>query len=100
MLYTGSMDETSYKMLFWLERTEVYAFPMLLSVRYSNEQLFYAIVVHPFGQQSQIVIYRQPVAQPGMAFLLLEKHKGKFCSLLHKILYGDKMNVSHCMDGS
>lgn len=68
--------------------------------RRSDEQLFYSIVVHPFGQQSQIVIYSHPVAQPGMASLLLEKHKGKFCSLLHKILYGDKMNVSHFMDGS
>lgn len=86
--------------LLWLERTEVYAFPMLLSMRYSNEQLFYVIVVHPFGQQSQNVIYRHPVAQPGMASLLLERHKGKFCSLLHKILYGDKMNVSHFMDAS
>lgn len=40
--------------------------PLLLSMRYSNEQLFYSVVVHPFGQQSQIVIYRHPVAQPRM----------------------------------
>ena len=39
--------------------------PLLLSMHYSNEQLFYQVVVHPFGQQSQIVIYRHPVAQPG-----------------------------------
>ena len=39
--------------------------PLLLSMRYSNEQLFYSVVVHPFGQQSQIVIYRHPLAQPG-----------------------------------
>jgi len=35
--------------------------PVLLSVRYSNEQLFYQAVVHPFGQQSQLTIYRRPV---------------------------------------
>ncbi len=35
--------------------------PLLLSLRYSNEQLFYQAIVHPFGQQSQLAIYRRPV---------------------------------------
>jgi hypothetical protein len=37
--------------------------PLLLSLRYSNEQLFYQVVVHPFGQQSQLVIYRRSLQQ-------------------------------------
>lgn len=39
--------------------------PLLLSMRYSNEQLFYQVVVHPFEQQSQLVIYRHSIKQPG-----------------------------------
>ena len=35
--------------------------PLLLSLRYSNEQLFYQTIVHPFGQQSQLAIYRRPI---------------------------------------
>lgn len=38
--------------------------PLLLSLRYSSGQLFYQVVVHPFGQQSQLVIYRRSLAQP------------------------------------
>jgi hypothetical protein len=38
--------------------------PLLLSLRYSNEQLFYQIVVHPFEQQSELVIYRHSVLHP------------------------------------
>jgi hypothetical protein len=41
--------------------------PLLLAMRYSNEQLFYQVVVHPFGSQSQFVIYRHSVTQPGLA---------------------------------
>ena len=37
--------------------------PLLLSLRYSNEQLFYQVVVHPFGQQSQLLIYRRSLQQ-------------------------------------
>jgi hypothetical protein len=37
--------------------------PLLLSLRYSSEQLFYQVVVHPFEQQSQLVIYRRPLLQ-------------------------------------
>ncbi|HZU66496.1 MAG TPA: hypothetical protein VFA09_04390 [Ktedonobacteraceae bacterium] len=40
--------------------------PLLLSMRYSNEQLFYQVIVHPFGRQSQFVIYRHSVIQPGL----------------------------------
>ena len=39
--------------------------PLLLSMRYSNEQLFYQVVIHPFEQQSQFVIYSHSVTQPG-----------------------------------
>lgn len=38
--------------------------PLMLSMRYSNEQLFYDAVVHPFGQQSQLVVYRHSLAHP------------------------------------
>ncbi len=41
--------------------------PLLLSMQYSNEQLFYQVVVHPFERQSQLVIYRHSVTQPGSA---------------------------------
>ena len=41
--------------------------PLLLSLRYSNEQLFYQVVVHPFGQQSQLLMYRRSVQQPQAA---------------------------------
>jgi hypothetical protein len=40
--------------------------PLLLSIHYSSEQLFYEVVVHPFEQQSQIVIYRHSLTQPTM----------------------------------
>jgi hypothetical protein len=39
--------------------------PLLLSMRYSNEQLYYQVVDHPFGQQSQFVIYRHSILQAG-----------------------------------
>jgi len=38
--------------------------PLLLSMRYSSEQLFYQVTVHPFEQQSQLSIYRHSVAHP------------------------------------
>ena len=38
--------------------------PLLLSMRYSNEQLFYQVIVHPFEQQSSFVIYSHSVASP------------------------------------
>jgi hypothetical protein len=38
--------------------------PFLLSLRYSSGQLFYQVVEHPFGQQSQVVIYRRSVSGP------------------------------------
>jgi hypothetical protein len=38
--------------------------PLLLSLRYSNEQLFYQVIVHPFEQGSQVVIYRHSVLHP------------------------------------
>ncbi len=37
---------------------------LLLSMRYSSEQLFYQVVVHPFEQKSQIVIYSHSVTHP------------------------------------
>ncbi len=39
--------------------------PLLLSMRYSNEQLYYQVVVHPFEHDSQFVIYRHSILQPG-----------------------------------
>ncbi len=38
--------------------------PLLLSLRYSSGQLFYQTVVHPFEQQSQIVLYSHSVTHP------------------------------------
>ncbi|GAC1389055.1 MAG: hypothetical protein NVS4B11_06600 [Ktedonobacteraceae bacterium] len=38
--------------------------PLLLSLRYSSEQLFYQVVVHPFEQQSQIVLYSHSLTHP------------------------------------
>lgn len=38
--------------------------PLMLSMRYSNKQLFYEAVVHPFGQQSQLIIYRHSLSHP------------------------------------
>ncbi len=40
--------------------------PLLLSLRYSSEQLFYQAVVHPFGQQSQIILYSHSLTHPEM----------------------------------
>lgn len=40
--------------------------PLLLSMRYSNEHLFYQVVVHPFEQQSQFIIYSRSVTRPEM----------------------------------
>ncbi len=37
--------------------------PLLLSMRYSNGQLFYQVVVHPFEQQSQLIMYKIALAQ-------------------------------------
>jgi hypothetical protein len=39
---------------------------LLLSMRYSNAQLFYQVIVHPFEQHSSFVIYRHSVASPAM----------------------------------
>lgn len=41
--------------------------PLLISLRYSNEQLFSQVIVHPFGQQSQVVVYRHSVKNPALA---------------------------------
>jgi hypothetical protein len=41
--------------------------PLLLSMRYSSEQLFYQVIVNPFEQHSTFVIYSHPVTQPGVA---------------------------------
>lgn len=38
--------------------------PLLLSLRYSSGQLFYQVVVHPFEQQSQIILYSRSLAHP------------------------------------
>lgn len=38
--------------------------PLLLSMRYSKEQLFYSVIVHPFGGQGEFEIYRHSVSQP------------------------------------
>jgi hypothetical protein len=38
--------------------------PLLLSLRYSSGQLYYQVVVHPFEQQSQLVIFRHSVVHP------------------------------------
>lgn len=38
--------------------------PLMLAMRYSNEQLFYEAVVHPFGQQSELVVYRHSLSHP------------------------------------
>lgn len=40
--------------------------PLLLSMRYSSEQLFYQIIVHPFERLSQFVIYRRSIIHPEM----------------------------------
>jgi hypothetical protein len=37
--------------------------PLMLSMRYSKGQLFYQVVVHPFEQKSQLVIYRHSITQ-------------------------------------
>lgn len=41
--------------------------PLLLSMRYSSEQLFYQVIVHPFEQYSTFVIYSHSVTHPGAA---------------------------------
>ena len=38
--------------------------PLLLSLRYSSGQLFYQVVVHPFEQQSQLILYSYSLAHP------------------------------------
>ncbi|GAC1434117.1 MAG: hypothetical protein PVS3B3_06880 [Ktedonobacteraceae bacterium] len=38
--------------------------PLLLSLRYSSGQLFYQVVVHPFEQQSQLLLYSRSLKQP------------------------------------
>ncbi len=40
--------------------------PLLLSLRYSSGQLFYQVVVHPFEQQSQLILFSHSVAHPEM----------------------------------
>lgn len=40
--------------------------PLLLSVRYSDGQLYYLVISHPFEQQSQFAIYRHSVVQPAL----------------------------------
>lgn len=41
--------------------------PLLLSMRYSSDQLYYQVVAHPFEQHSQLTIYRRSLAQPVQA---------------------------------
>ncbi len=41
--------------------------PILLSMRYSDKQLFYQVVVHPFERDSQFIIYRHAVDIPDQA---------------------------------
>lgn len=56
--------------------------PLLLSVRYANEQLFYQAAVHPFGQQSQLVIYRRSVAGPAtQSSKVLEQGIESWCGM-------------------
>ncbi len=56
--------------------------PLLLSMRYSSGQLFYQVIEHPFGQQSQIVIYRHSVAYPEMpSSKVLEMGTEPWCNL-------------------
>ncbi len=40
--------------------------PLLLSLRYSSGQLFYQVIVHPFEQQSQFILYSHSIAHPEM----------------------------------
>jgi hypothetical protein len=40
--------------------------PLLLSMRYSSGQFYYQVVAHPFGQQSQLTIYRHAVDSPSL----------------------------------
>lgn len=40
--------------------------PLLLSMRYSSGHLYYQVVIHPFGQHSQIAIYGRSVIQPAL----------------------------------
>lgn len=56
--------------------------PLLLSLHYSNEQLFYQAVVHPFEQQSQMVIYRHSILQPTMqSRILLHMGTEPWCTI-------------------
>lgn len=56
--------------------------PLLLSMRYSSGQLFYQVVVHALGQQSQIMIYRHSVVHPEMASnKVLEMGTEPWCNL-------------------
>jgi hypothetical protein len=55
--------------------------PLLLSLRYSNEQLFYQAVVHPFEQQSQVIIYSHSVLHPTMqSSILLQVGTEPWCT--------------------
>jgi hypothetical protein len=55
--------------------------PLLLSLRYSNEQLFYQAIVHPFEQQSQVVIYRHSVLHPALqSSILLQVGTEPWCT--------------------
>lgn len=55
--------------------------PLLLSLRYSNEQLFYQVIVHPFEQRSQVVIYRHSVLHPEMqSGILLQMGTEPWCT--------------------
>ncbi len=56
--------------------------PLLLSMRYSSGQLFYQVVVHPFEQQSQVLIYRHSIVRPGMqAEKLLQQGAEPWCMM-------------------
>jgi hypothetical protein len=56
--------------------------PLLLSIRYSSGQLFYQVIVHAFGQQSQVIIYRHSVVHPEMpSSKVLEMGTEPWCNL-------------------
>lgn len=55
--------------------------PLLLSMRYSNEQLFYEAVVHPFEQQSQLEVYRHSLSHPtAQSSVVLKMGNEAWCS--------------------
>ncbi len=55
--------------------------PLVLSMRYSSGQLFYQVVVHPFEQHSQFVLYRHSLVHPEQpASKVVETGSGPWCT--------------------